>query len=101
MSTTDLDEHVWQSLAAYPVRRAMLGRERCDAIVATTLVESPKGSESLFAGHDSHAMRERWEQRVRLVYRDRCGSPLLSMLLLWAIGKIVEIIVQRWLEHRK
>jgi hypothetical protein len=100
MSTTDLEEHVWRSLAAHPIRRAMLGRERCDAIVATTLVESPKGSESLFAGHDSAAMRERWEQRVRLVYRDRCGSPLLSMLLFWAIGKIVEIIVQRWWEQR-
>jgi len=100
MSSTDLEEHVWQALSAYPVRRSLLGRERCDAVVATAVDESPKGSESLFAGHDSAAMRERWEQRVRLVYRDRCGSPLLSMLLFWAIGKIVEIIIQRWWEKQ-
>ncbi len=99
--TTAAQDYVWDALSGYPLRRAMLGRERCDALVATAIDESPQGTESLFAGHDSDAMRERWEQRVRLVYSDRCGSPLLSMLLLWAIGKIVEILVKRWWEQHK
>lgn len=96
----DARDHVWAALGTTPVRRALLGRERCDAIVDTAIGESPTQSESRFAGRDNAALRERWEQRVRLTYRDRCGSPLLSMLLLWAIGKVVEILVQRWWEQK-
>jgi hypothetical protein len=101
MSTTDLEEHVWRSLAAHPIRRAMLGRERCDAIVATAVEEQPTGSESLFAGHDSAALRERWEQRVRIANNDRCGFAFTTMIVLWAISAIVQILVKKWWENHR
>jgi hypothetical protein len=77
----------------------MVGRERCDAVVATAVEQSPQVSEMAFAGRDRRAMRERWEQRVRLVYRDRCGFALTTMLLWWAIGAIVEALVRKWWEE--
>ncbi|MFM8496321.1 MAG: hypothetical protein ACKOEM_12465 [Planctomycetia bacterium] len=97
---TTYTQQVWDAMAAYPLRRAMLGRQQCDAIVDAAMAESPTESEMRFTGQDSAALRERWEQRVRLTFRDRCGSALLSMLLLWAIGKVVEILVQRWWEQK-
>lgn len=97
---TDVHEQVWEAMASYPLRRAMLRRERCDAIVDAAVAESPTHTEASFSGQDTAALRERWEQRVRLTFANRCGSALLSMLLLWAIGKVVEILVKRWWEQK-
>ena len=94
-------EYVWQALGRFPVRRAMLGRKQCDAIVATAVEQAPSQSEVLFAGPVSEALRDRWEQRVRLIYTENCGFAFTTVLLWWAISAIVEALIRKWLENHK
>jgi hypothetical protein len=95
---TDLDQArdlVWRRLP--PVRRALLGRERCDAIVRTTLDALPReqfAAAASAAGRDD--LRRRTQQLVEKTYQERCGLAFLSLLLWWAISTIVQILVVRW-----
>lgn len=93
--TNDIEEKVWQALAAYPVRREMLGRERFRAIVATAIEQAPQSGEVLLTEGGSESLRERWEQRVRLVYRDNCGFAFTTMIMMWAISAIVQALAVR------
>lgn len=85
----DARDEVWDALGATPVRRAMLGRERCDAIVRVAM-----------EAHDEYAGRSQLgrliEARVRERYRDRLGVPFMTLVVWWAISAIVQALVARW-----
>jgi len=99
---TDAD-YVWAELARHPIRRAMLGRERCDEITATAVTMSPTG----FLGYgmvvgrrpSQEEVRQVWEVRVRDEYAQRAGFAFMTMLLAWAIGAIVQALVKKWWEE--
>jgi hypothetical protein len=95
---TDSD-FVWAELARHPIRRAMLGRERCDEITATAAEMSPTGRAAAAAGHDREDMRRLWEGRVRDEYAQRAGFAFLTMLIMWAIGAVVQALVKKWWEE--
>jgi hypothetical protein len=107
ISTSELEEarrHVWESLGRFPVRRAMLGRERSDAITRTALRALP--TEELAAAGDDAAtvdwLKSRTEKRVRALYSEQCGFAFLTFVILWAISAIVQVLVVRWwTRHRQ
>lgn len=95
---TDLDQArdaVWARLP--PVRRKLLGRERCDAIVRTTMEALPQeqfAAAASAAGQED--LRRRTCQLVEQAYQDRNGMAFMSLILWWAISTIVQILVVRW-----
>ena len=95
---TDLDQArdaVWARLP--PVRRKLLGRDRCDAIVRTTLDALPQAQFAAAAsagGRDD--LRRRTQKLVEQTYQDRHGMAFMSLLIWWAISTIVQILVVRW-----
>ena len=91
----DARDHAWESLAASPLRRAMLGRERCDAIVRVALDECRAAPA---AGGN---FRRLVEDRVRSRYRDQAGFAFMSLLIAWAISAIVQAVVAHWLANRE
>jgi len=101
MSDAALQQHVWDCLAQYPLRRAILGRQRCDAIVAAAIQERPSASSIAAArrwySDPEKSVRRDLERRVWVVYRD-CGS-VTTMLLCWVISAIVQILVAIWWEQ--
>jgi hypothetical protein len=94
---TDAD-YVWAELARNPIRRAMLGRERCDEIVATAAAMSPTAGRRPRGRADREDVRRTWQGRVRDEYASRAGFAFMTMLLWWAIGAIVEALVRKWWE---
>jgi hypothetical protein len=97
----DLTDYVWERLAAHPIRRAMLGRERCDAIA--TVAQAKLAPDGLLAARYWGPVLKRTliadvERQVRDEYDQRSGFAFTTMLVMWAIGIIVQIVVQRWLE---
>jgi hypothetical protein len=96
---TDAD-YVWKALAAHPIRRAMLGRERCDEIVAAAVTMSPTGGAEE-TDNNRVAMRRLWEGRVREEYASRAGFAFMTMLLWWAIGAVVQALAMKWWEDHK
>ena len=103
---TDLEharEEVWQALADRPLRRSMLGRERCDALVRVALSQLDAVEGELAAGwcdHQVDTIRRRVERRVRTVYAEQCGMAFMTLILVWAISAIVQALVIRWLNSR-
>ena len=96
-------EYVWEALASKPIRRAMIGRQRCDAITRVALVAMPDDAELIAAGPGTSLEKilvERTERRVRANYNDRSGFAFTTMLVLWAISLIVQILVARWWKRR-
>ncbi len=92
-------DYVWDRLAAHPVRRSMLGRQRCDALVRTSLNAMPDDVEMTVAGEGTDFERmlcERTERRVRDLYSEHCGFAFTTLVLSWAISAIVQILVVRW-----
>lgn len=104
--STDLDlarDDVWNALGKHPVRRSLLGRERCDAITRVALNSLP--SQELTAAGEGTA-REREiielvERRVRGRYAEQCGFAFTTFLLTWAISAIVQALVKRWWKKRQ
>lgn len=92
----DARDLVWDSLASSPLRRAMLGRERCDAIVSVAL-EALATESQLASGAPLLA---RVEDRVRRRYRENAGMAFMTLLVVWAISSIVQVLVIRWLNRR-
>lgn len=100
----------WRGLAKNPLRRAMLGRERCDALVrvaADQLAEVHGEYEASVraAGLSGLAipgstLRKRVEARVRQHYHERAGFAFMTLVIAWAISAIVQVLVQRWLDSR-
>lgn len=103
---TDLKQardEVWQALADRPLRRSMLGRERCDALVRVALSQLEAVEGELAAGwcdHHVDTIRRRVERRVRSVYSEQCGMAFTTLILVWAISAIVQALVIRWLNSR-
>lgn len=96
-------DDVWQALASRPLRRSMLGRERCDAIVRVALSQLSAVEGELAAGwcdHHVDAIQKRVERRVRSVYAEQCGMAFTTLILIWAISAIVQALVIRWLNSR-
>lgn len=100
----------WRGLAKNPIRRAMLGRERCDALVrvaADQLAEVHGEYEASVraAGLSGLAIPgstlcKRVEDRVRQHYHERAGFAFMTLVIAWAISAIVQVLVQRWLDSR-
>lgn len=98
-------EDVWQALAARPIRRAMLGRERCDAIVRVAMKQLEVVESEVAAGWHADgemvtAVRRRVERRVKSAYAEQCGMAFTTLILVWAISSIVQALVIRWLANR-
>jgi hypothetical protein len=97
---TDAD-FVWAELARHPIRRAILGRERCDEITATARSKMPADSVMVAArgGDITRYIRLDVERQVRDEYANRAGFAFMTMLLWWAIGAIVQALVKKWWEE--
>ena len=97
-------EHTWQALAAWPLRRSVLGRERCDALVRTTLsqmADTEIDAVSMGRCDDYRkAVCRRIERRVKSLYAENCGMAFTTLILIWAISTIVQVLVYRWLNSR-
>lgn len=91
----DARDHAWEALGSTPVRRAMLGRGRCDAIVRVAL------SECRAANVAGPGLVRTVEDRVRARYRDQEGFAFMSLLIAWAISAIVQAVVAHWLNSRE
>lgn len=96
-------ETAWHALASHPIRRAMLGRERCDAIAA--LAAEEVGYEAFSgANHGAFAAAHVTDSRRRIGGRvarrynaaERCGFAFTTLLLTWAISAIVQALIARW-----
>jgi hypothetical protein len=96
-------EDVWHALAAWPIRRSVLGRERSDALTRVALgqlaaVEVDVQALGQIAGY-RQAVCRRVERRVRAVYAENCGMAFTTLILVWAISAIVQVLVIRWLNR--
>jgi len=94
---------VWKRLGSSPIRRAMLGRDRCDAIVRVAMESMPDDVEMNVAGQDTEFMdmlRDRTEQRVLASYSEKCGFAFLTLIVTWAISEIVKQLIIRWWNNR-
>lgn len=102
MTLEQAREDVWRGLASRPLRRAMLGREKCDAIVRVALSQLHEVEGELVAGRisGSDEVARRVERRVKAVYADQYGMAFVTLLMVWAISAIVQILVIRWLNSR-
>lgn len=87
-------EYAWDALASAPLRRAMLGRERCDAIVRVALDACRDEW-----GSSRRGLTRRVEETVRSRYHERCGMPFMSLVVAWAISAIVQALVARWMNQ--
>ena len=96
----------WRGLAKNPLRRAMLGLDRCDAIVRVAADQLDEVAAVVMAarmpddviGQDT--VRRRVEARVRQTYHERAGFAFMTLVIAWAISAIVQVLVQRWLDSR-
>lgn len=102
MTLEQARDDVWRALAARPIRRSMLGRERCDAIVRVALSQLDAVEGEMAAGRftGTDEMQRRVERRVRAAYADQCGMAFATLILVWAISAIVQVLVVRWLNSR-
>ena len=46
------------------------------------------------------AVCRRIERRVKSLYAENCGMAFATLILIWAISTIVQILVYRWLNSR-
>lgn len=92
----DDGDYVWDSLASTPVRRAMLGRQRCDAIVRVAMEALEADAVSM----SGPPLQRRVEQQVLARYRDNSGMGFMTLVVVWAISSIVQVLVIRWMSHK-
>lgn len=98
MTLKEARDGAWEALAHAPVRRFMLGRDRCDRLVRLA-IETAMPSEYIAAGADSDygtSMRQAICERVAVRFEERCSSVFVSMILSWAISAIVQYLIRRW-----
>lgn len=106
MTNFDLEQardQVWEALASAPLRRSILGRERCDALVRVTM-GSMWLTEVAAAGPSPKqqvALRRLIERRVHNVYSVNCGFAFTTFILSWAISAIVRALIARWWKNRR
>lgn len=94
-------ETAWSALGVNPIRRAMLGRARCDALAA--LAAEEVGHEAFaganhgaFAAAHVEGSRRRIGQRITRRYPERCGFAFTTFILTWAISAIVQALIAHW-----
>ena len=95
----EYQDHAWERLGRMPVRRAMIGRERCDAIVAVAKQQMERTEVEYLRAGDATYVRDVCrlvERRVKGVYQENFGMAFMTLLILWAISTIVQILVYRW-----
>lgn len=95
-------DYAWARLAASPLRRSLLGRPRCDAIVRVAMNSRPPESELAYAGNSTAARKMLCDyvaRRVRANYSEVCGFAFTTMILIWAISSIVQALVARWISN--
>lgn len=95
----------WEALAAHPLRRALLGRERCDALASIAaeevLYESRMGANfNGFAAEHAAGSSRRIGSRVGRRYHERCGFAFTTLILSWAISAIVQALIAKWWANR-
>lgn len=95
----DVREHVWESLGCTPLRRAMLGRERADAI--TRVAVDACRDEATHGRSTGNVFGQAVEFRVKSQYVNREGFAFMSVLIGWAISAIVQAVVAHWLNNRE
>lgn len=93
----------WQALGVAPLRRAMLGRDRCDRLVrlASIALESAEFRGAMFNHAQGRAARKQVAKRVQDIYSEPCSSVFVSLILTWAIQAIVAYLIRRWWEARR
>lgn len=89
----------WLALRSSPIRRSMLGLDRCDAIVRVVMEEAHY--ESMVCGTvDATDAAIRIRRRVAHRYAGQCGFAFSTLILSWAISAIVQALVIRWWRNR-
>lgn len=93
----------WEALSGAPLRRAMLGRVRCDRLVrlAAEALDSAEFRGAVFDNAHGRAARRQIARRVGDVYSEPCSSVFVSLVLSWAIQAIVSYLIRRWWESRR
>ena len=93
----------WEALGAAPLRRAMLGRVRCDRLVrlAAVALDSSEFRGAVFDNASGRAARKQIAKRVADVYSEPCSSVFVSLVLSWAIQAILSYLIRRWWEARR
>jgi hypothetical protein len=90
-TTEDLFEAAWEDLASSSWRRGLLGRTRCIRLVRLAVRNMPLTTRTL-----SPEGRKAIKRRVRDQYSEDCGSIFVAFILSWAIGRIVDMLIDRW-----
>lgn len=98
MNLHDAREHVWRSLGRSPVRRSVLGRERCDALVRIALEKCESRAASGVVA--PAVLAAAIEDDVRREIDGRAGFAIWAIILGWAISAVVQALVTYWLENR-
>jgi len=106
MTLDELIDDTWVALRP-GFRRAWLGRERCAEIVSLAVAEFPdRELRGCIRGSAyDRQMAEHLTERVSTRFRARAtgaepyGFAFLTIVLMWAIGAIVQHIVVRWWER--
>ena len=89
--TEDVCEAAWEDLAASTWRRGLLGRNRCIRLTKLAVRNMPLTARTL-----SPEGRKTIKRRVRDQYSEQCGSVFVAFILSWAIGRIVDMLIDRW-----
>jgi hypothetical protein len=89
--TEDICEAAWEDLSASTWRRGLLGRNRCIRLTKLAVRNMPLTARTLSAEG-----RKTIKRRVRDQYSEDCGSIFVAFILSWAIGRIVDLLVDRW-----
>ena len=89
--SVDVHEAAWECLGASSWRRSLLTRTRCMRIVRLAVRNMPLTARTL-----SPEGRKAIKRRVRDQYSEQCGSVFVAFILSWAIGRIVDMLIDRW-----
>jgi hypothetical protein len=91
-------DDVWSALGSAPLRRALLGRERCDKL--TRIAHDVLSQDGVCSGAAMHAgYRAQAEGITRDLYPEKCSGFFTTLVLSWAISAIVQALINRWLNN--
>jgi hypothetical protein len=91
-------EEAWGVLASSPIRRAILGRDRCDRLVriAHDVISDEELSIAAFENNYARQKRAGLYERVVECHSERCSGVFTTFILSWAISQIVQVLIRRW-----
>lgn len=112
MSVDEITDRTWESLRGNYFRRAMLGKKRCAEIVMHTLAVFPDRQIVALKASKGSAVEQQIIESTIVTVVERChsvmaaksptpyGFMLMSLILYWAVGAIVQhLIVEWWKRH--